>query len=247
MSILNSARPLEAVETGRLWVVYGKSGSGKTAFIGTFPKPLLYIQFGDDGLGTLKGIDGITVVAPETVQDLKDLIVELKKDKKYKTIACDTFSLLVEEWIDSNAAKKKKRMSQQMWGDLKTDASELVKSFKAVSKLGKDVILTCHEVMDSIDGMEEEISPDVRPSINKGVRTYLEAMANFGIHTVVIQKDEPQEDGTTKTTYVHGAHLSPNPYYWTKLQVPTGTKIPSFASNLTYKKLMTRLSGERKV
>ena len=241
MGVLDKAKPLEAVTSGKLWVTYGKSGSGKTAFIGGFPKPLLYIQFGDDGSGTLEGIEGIKIIRPESFTELKDILLELRKDKVYKTVACDTFSLLVEEWIDANAAKKNKRMSQQMWGDLKTDASELIREFKGIAKLGKEVVLTCHEVNDGIEGMEEEILPEVRPSMNKGVRTYLEGMANFGIHMVVKQKDKPQDDGTVKTTYIYGAHIGPNPYYWTKTQKPPSMKIPSFVPNLTYTKLKNRL------
>lgn len=245
MSVLDNAVPLEEVTTGRLWVIYGKSGAGKTAILRSFPKPMLYIQFGDDGLGTLDGTAGITVIRPKDFAELKQLLVELRKDKKFKTIACDTFSLLVEEWIDENSTKKKKRMSQQMWGDLKTDASELIKEFKNLSKIGRDVVLTCHETKDIIEGLEDEIVPDIRPSLNKGARTYLEALANFGVHVAVIEKEVENEDGTMSSTYVHGVHIAPNPFYWTKIQKSPDIKLPKFIPNFTYNKLMSRLSGER--
>lgn len=247
MGILNKAKDLTSVAVGKMWVVYGKSGSGKTAFIGSFPKPMLYIQFGDDGYDTLQGIPGIQIIRPDNVTELKDLLVELRKVTKYKSVVCDTFSLLVEEWTNENATKKKKRMSQQMWGDLKSDASEIIQYFKQICRDQPiDVVLTCHEVRDMVDGLEDEILPDIRPSMNKGARTYLEAMANIGIHMAVIEKEVTDEEGNVSTQYVHGAHVGPNPYYWTKLQKPKEIKVPSFVPNITYTKLISRLNGKRR-
>ena len=230
--------------TGKLWVLWGKSGSGKTHMLSTFPKPILYLQYGDDGTGTIEDVDGIDVIVIEDQKHLEGLLEEARLDEQYATVAVDTFSLFVNEWIDENAVQKKKRVTQQMWGDLKTDTEKLVKMAKTLSKF-KTVVLTCHEATDVIEGMEDEIMPDVRPSVSKGARTYLESMANFGIHLTVIEKDVERSDGTTDTVIRHAAHIAPNPYYWTKLQKPASIKVPKLVVNPTYDKIMKLMKGEK--
>lgn len=244
MGLIDKAVSVKDISTGKLWVLWGKSGSGKTNMLATFPKPILYLQYGDDGTGTIEDADDIDVIVIEDQKHLEGLLEEARLDEHYATVAVDTFSLFVNEWIDENAVQKKKRVTQQMWGDLKTDTEKLIKMAKTLSKF-KTVVLTCHEATDVIEGMEDEIMPDVRPSVSKGARTYLESMANFGIHLTVIEKDVERSDGTTDTVIRHAAHIAPNPYYWTKLQKPASIKVPKMVVNPTYDKIMKLMKGEK--
>lgn len=244
MGILDTAVDIKKLGQRNLWVIWGKSNSGKTWLISTFPKPLLYLQIGDDGANTIANVNGIDAIPIKSIQDLKTVAEEALKDKKYKTIAVDTFSFIVNEWTDEKIIKKGKRMTQQSWGDLKIEQEELI---KAMHKLAKKhiVVLSCHESTDSIEGMEDEITPDVRPSVSKGARTYLEGMANYGIHTTKISK-EVTKGNTTKEVVKYAAHLGPNPYYWTKLQIDPSIKVPDRIINPTYDKIMQIINGEQK-
>lgn len=243
MGILDKAEPLSEVKHGNFWVIYGKSGSGKTHLLSTFPKPLLYVQIGDDGTNTIDETDeGIRVLEISSLSSMDTLCKELENDDFYATVAVDTFSLMVNEWIDAEAVQKNKRVTQQMWGDLKTDTEKYIRKFQKLSK-DRIVVLTCHEVSDAFEGMEDEIMPDIRPSVSKGARTYLEGMANYGIHCTVIQKDQDQEDGTVKTVDAHAVHLGSNPYYWVKTQKPASVKLPSLVINPTYRKIMKLIKG----
>lgn len=241
-SPLDEAVDISALGQREFWVIYGKSGSGKTKVLSSFPKPMLYIQIGDDGSNTISDIDGIKAIRCRDVPHLKQLLIAAQKDKKYATIAVDTFSLMVNEWLDENAVQKKKRVTMQMWGDMKVETEEIIK-LGWILALDKKVVFTAHETTDSFDGMEDEILPDVRPSVSKGARTYLESMANYGIHTVITSKDKEQEDGSTQTVEVYAAHLAANPYYWTKTQKPASIKLPKIMINPTYSKIMKRLKG----
>lgn len=236
MGLLDSAVDINELGQRNLWVIYGKSNSGKTYVSSTFPKPMLYIQIGDDGSHTIARVKGIEAVSLSSIKQLKDIAKELYKDKKYKTVVVDTFSLLVNEWVDENIIKKNKRMTQQSWGDLKTETEELIKEMHKLARK-HIVVLTCHEATDSIDGMEDEISPDVRPSVSKGARTYLEGMANFGIHTTKISK-EVTKGNTTKEVVKYAADIGPNPYYWTKLQIDPSIKVPERIINPSYSKFI---------
>ena len=242
MGLLDSAVDIHELGQRNLWVIYGKSNSGKTYVASTFPKPMLYPRIGDDGSNTIARVEGIKGVPLNSTKQLKDIAKELQKDKAYKTIVVDTFSLLTNEWVDENVIKKNKRMTQQFWGDLRTETEELVKEMHKLARK-HIVVLTCHEATDAIDGMEDEIAPDVRPSVSKGARTYLEGMANYGIHTTRIVK-EVTKGNTTKEVVKYAADIGPNPYYWTKLQIDPSIKVPSRIINPTYDKFMEIIGGE---
>lgn len=242
MSILDEVVDISEVPQGKLVIVYGKSASGKTQFGSTFPKPMLYIKIGDDGVNTIKTTKGIKLIEVKTAGKLKEALTELKKDKTYKSVFVDTFSLVVNEWKDENIIQKKKKMTQQSWGDLLTETEEIIRKAHELSKF-KWVILSGHEVTDTIEGMEDELLPDVRVSVSKGARTYLEGMANYGIHMIKIQKEVDSEEGT-KTVVKYAADIGPNPYYWTKLQIPPTVKVPKRIINPTFDKLMKTIKQE---
>lgn len=221
--------------------IYGKSGSGKTELGSTFPKPMLYLQVGDDGSNTIKSKKGIKALRIKNLAELSAVLKELidlaeHGKLKYKTVFADTFSMVTNIWIKENALDKNKKMTQQMWGDLKTETEELI---RLCHRLAEHcwVLASCHEVSDSFEGMEDEILPDIHPSTTKGARTYLEGMSNYGLHTL-IKKKEVTVDGVDKTIATYICQIGPNPYYWTKLQKPKDLKVPAQVRDLTYQKLI---------
>ena len=242
MGVLDRRKPINEVGKRKLVVIYGQSNTGKTVLSSTFPKPMLYISIGDEGSNPIADVEGIDIVKLETALELKNVFDELLKTKtEYQSIVVDTFSLYVNVWTHDNIISKHKRMTQQDWGNLKTDTEEIIRLAHKVAA-DKWVILTCHEIADAFEGLEEEITPDIRPNVSKGVRTYLEGMTNLGIHTARLSK-VVEKDGKEKTLVKYAAHIGANEYYWTKVQVAPGTKIPSTIVNPSYDKLMEILGG----
>lgn len=241
MGYLSQAVDISELGQRNLWVPWGKSGTGKTKFVATLPKPMLYVRIGDDGSNTIANVEGIQAIHAESLEQLKEIGKELLKDKKYKSVAVDTFSMITNVWIDQNIVQKKKKMTQQAWGDLKVETEELIKIFHEVART-HIVALTCHESNDTIEGMEDEIIPDFRPNTTKGARTYLEGMANYGIHMAKMKKTVVK-DGVEKEVVRYVAHLGANSYYWTKLQIDPSIKIPDAMANPSYDKIMQLITG----
>lgn len=244
MGILNRKKPLKDIDQRKLVVVYGKSNTGKTVFSSTFPKPLLYLSIGDDGSNPISEIEGIDSIKLDTALELKQALTELLDSKKdeYQSIVIDTFSLFVNVWTHDNIISKNKRMTQGDWGNLKTDTEEIIRlAHRLAERMW--VILTCHEAADAFEGLEEEITPDIRPNVSKGARTYLEGMANYGIHCTKLSKTV-EKNGVEKTLVKYAAHVGANEYYWTKVQVPKEVNVPSTIINPTYEKLMEALGGK---
>lgn len=241
--MIEGVKPISELPEGKLVVTYGRSGSGKTWFGGTFPKPLLLLKVGDDGGNTIKKVDDVYVKEITIIGQLKDTLKSLLKDEEFVTVFVDTFSLLVNEWKNENIISKKKKMTQQAWGDLATDTEECVRLAHKLSKK-KWVVLSCHEVTDTVEGMEDELLPDVRCSVSKGVRSYLEGMANYGLHMVKIQKEVENKKGETELKVRYAADIGPNPYYWTKIQADPSIKVPKRIINPTFDKLMSIVNAD---
>lgn len=233
--MLENTTSIKDFSQGKFVALYGKSGSGKTTLGATFPKPMLYVKIGDDGSSVIKDVEGIDAIEISKISEINVLIKELEADKKYKSVFFDTFTLIVNEWKNENIVAKKKKMTQQSWGDLLTDTEEIVRKLHRLSK-NKWIIISGHEVTDSIEGMEDELLPDVRMAVSKGARTYLEGMVNYGLHTIVIEKDV-EKNGETKTVTKHAVDIGPNPYYWTKFQCVKAKKVPKRMLNPTFEKL----------
>lgn len=243
MGILNEAVDIAKLGQRNLWVLWGKSGSGKTHFISTLPKPLLYIQIGDDGSNTIANVEGIKAIRANTIDRLKKIGEELKNDKTYKSVAVDTFSMITNVWVDINATQKNKKMTLQMWGDLKIETEELIKIYHEVAATHV-VALSCHEANDTIEGMDDEVIPDFGPSTSKGSRIYLQGMANYGVHFTKIKKTvADKETGEEKEVVKYAAHIGANPYYWTKFQIDDSIKVPSVMINPSYTKIINLISG----
>lgn len=244
MGLLSEARDISELGQRNLWVAWGKSGTGKTHFGATFPKPMLYIQIGDDGTNTIAKVPGIKAIRADSTDKLKKIGEELKTDTKYKSVFVDTFSMITNVWIDTNSVQKKKRMTQQMWGDLKIETEELIRIFHEVAETHM-VILSCHEANDTIEGMDDEVIPDFGPSTSKGSRIYLQGMANYGIHFTKIKKNViDKATGEEKEVVKYAAHLGPNPYYWTKFQIADNIKLPAVMINPSYDKIIEKIGGK---
>lgn len=242
MGILSRAKPIKDNSQHKLVVVYGQSNTGKTVLSSTFPKPLLYLSIGDEGSNPISNVEGIEIIPIATALELKNVLDELLNTKTdYASVVIDTFSLYVNVWTQDNIISKKKRMTQQDWGNLKTDTEEIIRLAHKLAAT-KWVVLTCHEVADAFEGLEDEIAPDIRPNVSKGVRTYLEGMSNLGVHTSRLSKTV-EKDGKSKTVVKYACHLGANEYYWTKVQVAPNQNVPSIVINPSFDKLMEILGG----
>lgn len=242
MGILDRKKPISEVGKRKLVVIYGQSNTGKTVLSSTFPKPLLYISIGDEGSNPIAETEGIDIIKLDTAIELKNVLDELlNTETDYQSVVIDTFSLYVNVWTHDNIISKHKRMTQQDWGNLKTDTEEIIRLAHKLAA-NKWVVLTCHEVADAFEGLEDEITPDIRPNVSKGVRTYLEGMTNLGVHTSRMTK-VVEKDGKEKTLVKYACHIGANEYYWTKVQTTPDKKIPAIVVNPSFDKLMEIIGG----
>ena len=238
--IKNNLVPQEmsTFENGNFYVVYGKNHSGKTHFIGTFPN-LLVVSFKDQGLNTLKGIKGAKYIIWDDTPEALIEFCQMYKDSPFETIAFDTLGVYQEHVIAMiKSTLKKKKMEIQMWGDLGDYFSNALMAMKELS-MTKNVIVSFHEQPETIEGYENEITPNVSIAVYGNViKKTLYGIANYVIHMFIYDYVDPS---TMKSSYYHAAHIGVNPYYWTKFQ--SEFPVPDIIFNPSYDVLMDIKKG----
>lgn len=229
---------IQNFDNGNFWVFYGRNSSGKTHLIGTFPK-LLVVSFKDQGLNTLKGIPGAKYIVWDDTPEALIEFCKLYKDSPFETIAFDTLGVYQEEVIAMiKSTLKKKKMEIQMWGDLGDYFSNVLMAMKDLS-MTKNVIVSFHEAPETVEGYENEITPNVSVAVYGNViKRTLYGIANYVIHTFVY---DHVDTTTMKSTYYHACHVGVNPYYWTKFQ--SEHYVPDIVFNPSYSELMKIKNG----
>ena len=79
-------RPISEITHHLSFVIYGRSGVGKTTFAATFPKPILLVDIRDKGTASIAEHKGIDVMQLDDWEDVEKLYFMLKHEpRKYKT------------------------------------------------------------------------------------------------------------------------------------------------------------------
>lgn len=79
-SLLSRAKPVSEIESYTAMLIYGDSGTGKTAFASTAPKPALILDLKERGTETVRMVKGIDVISIETWEEFEEMFWELKDD-----------------------------------------------------------------------------------------------------------------------------------------------------------------------
>ena len=72
-SILDRIKPVADLKTNLVMLVYGRSGTGKTHFGSTFPKPILFIDTNERGTETIAQEEDIYVVRVTEWSEMDEL------------------------------------------------------------------------------------------------------------------------------------------------------------------------------
>ena len=210
--LLGSLVPFES--RGELKVlVYGDSGTGKTVFWSSFPKPILAILC-SGGRGTneldsaeacnLKGITPYYLGDPSygagygtgSCDDLLTLAEELQSDNYYSTIVIDHWTgiqdLRIAEilGLDEIPVQKNWGMaSREKYGERSVNMKKYLRGF--MDLVDKKVVFVCQELVTNVEPQSDlDILPHVSPALSDSVRDWLEPAANYIIRTFIKQRTE---------------------------------------------------------
>lgn len=221
-------------------VVYGRSGSGKTTFSSSMPKPLLLADVKDRGTDSISDVDGISVLSVKTWADFEDLYWFLSKDTKFKSVVIDTVSqlqdLAILEVNSNSKAGGWGTMTKQQWGEV---ASLLKTWLIRYRDLDKHVMFIAQDRVFNGDEESEDngIDPQMGPRLMPSVASTINAGVDIVAHTFLRQHTEIQvvnKKRVQKRQIQYAMRVGPNPSFITKIRKPKKVVVPEFIVNPTY-------------
>lgn len=198
-------------------LVFGKQGTGKSTFVGTFPN--INLVDTEDGqtyyLGKNKNIKGVMrTVSEKEVQETLDELNDEETLKTFDTIVIDSGTKLYENMqsaayeVAENRARKQRNkgadidlddinISQRDWGHIKRWNQQLATSYILFSEMGKWCVVTAHQKDEMRDATKVEKKALGVDKIKIGEIPDLAKKAEHDFDIVIQTFTEETDDGET--------------------------------------------------
>lgn len=249
-SILDKIKPVSELETNLVMLVYGRSGTGKTHFGSTFPRPALFIDTNERGTETIAQEDGIDVVRVTDWQEMDELLWALKDGMEYESVVIDQVTNLQDLGMWEVLRKQRKgrdeTFSQRNWGQLSGMLKQFITDFRDLADQ-YNLLLIAHERIDEPgdEDAEEHIEPNIGARVMPSVGTFLEGAVD-AIGCTFIKERWETEDREEVRHVDYCMRIGPHAFYSTKIRRPVSAgPIPELIVNPTYQKIKDLITGKK--
>ena len=229
---MNILKPSK-IKKSKSYVLYGRSGTGKTTLSASFPGKILLIDVRDDGIDSISDMDDkIDIVSTETWDDFELTYQYLKrKKKKYSTVVIDTVTqlqlLCLEHICNKTSVTNWGDVSRQQYGKASNMLQSWILKFR---DLPLETVFTAQDRIFNTDNEEvdSEITPAVGPRLMPSVASFLCASCTL-VGECFINHSE-------KKGAQYMLRVSPHSYYITKVRKPKSVELKDI-TNPSYKKI----------
>lgn len=244
----------EDLSSANSWVVYGRSGSGKTTFAGSFPTPILFLDILDQGTDSLIGIKGVEVMEISSTDDLEMVYEYLSNNPDaYKSVVMDTVSNLQQIVVQEVAEKKSRTsksnagswgsLSRQDWGAVSEYMKHWLVNYRDLGRehdiemvfIAQDRAFNLEDA-DSEDGaITPEVGPRLSPSIASALNAAVSVIVNTFIRVRTIKTKDPKTGKrSSKQRIEYALRVGANPIYVTKARKAKEIELPDFIDDPSY-------------
>lgn len=252
---------VEDVDNPRSWAIYGSQGTGKTTLLGSFPKPILLLDFNEKGTDSVVDIADLDVARIKSRAQLEAVFWALKRGtlrskkskKPYKTIGWDTVTqaqqMVIEDVSGSDEPMSFGTLSRQEWGEVSGSMKKYIVDFR---DLDMETVFLCQQRIipprdDEVD--DGNVTTEVGPALQPAVAMSLNSNVNFIGQTfkrLLIKKKEVGKGKTVKVKKIQYCLLvGPDDVRLSKIRKPRNVVPPEFLINPTYKDLIEAIEGEK--
>ena len=252
-SILDRIQPVSDLKTNTVMLVYGRSGTGKTHFGSTFPKPILFIDTNERGTETIALEDDIDVVRVTEWAEFDELywaLLNKETSVQYTSVVIDQVTNLQDIGMTEVLRKARKgrdeTFTQRNWGQLSGMLKQTISDFRDLSD-HYNLLLIAHErVFDGGDDEDEAIEPSIGARVMPSVGSFLDGAVD-AIGCTFIKERWETEDKDEVRHVDYCMRIGPHAFYSTKIRRPVSAgPIPELIVNPTYKKIKDLTSGKSK-
>lgn len=248
-SIVSRIAPVHELPKFTSMLIYGKSGTGKTAFLGTFPKPLLLLEVKEKGTDTIANVEGVDVISINQWSDVEEVYWHLKGDKtKYKSIGIDQITGLQAIVMEHVKARKGKDaadlVTRQEWGEIAGTMNTWLMNYRDLVEQKLHVCFIAHErTNESEETVDGAIDPSIGPRLSPSVASLVNGAVSVIGNTFIREKFKKVQREKVRTVQ-YCMRVGPHAYYTTKIRRPKEITPPDVLTNPTFEKLMAVTRGE---
>lgn len=246
-SIIDRIKPASEHQTQVSALVYGRSGTGKTAFAGTWPKPAIILDIREKGTETVANVDGLEVIRIDRWEEFEQFYWYLKSQKtKYKSIIVDQISNLqmiaMEKVRRDNNFNEHDTFSKRDWGSVSGMLQTWLFNYRDLVEHGFHVLFIAHEkTIASDEQTEEQIDPNIgarlMPSVVGAINGAVSVIGNTFVREQFVGDDQ-----TRLVQYC--MRLGPHAYYTTKIRQPMDSETVDVMVNPSFDKILSIMKGE---
>jgi len=249
--ILSKVKSVADIQTYLKLLIIGPTGTGKTTTLATFPKPIMILDFREQGTDSISHYgDDIKILPVEDIDEVDQLYWYLREgNHPYQTIAWENVGqaqdLFVKKAKEEDGKDEDSHAHKGIWGDAAAKFKSRVMDYR---DLPMHTIFTSHPRVTESDEEDEDaggIAPEVGPRTMPSVATTLVGAVNIIGHTFIRESATRDEEGKLHREMQYAMRLGPHPYYLTKVRKPPDKGVtPEYIINPNFEELMKVTLGE---
>lgn len=240
--------PVSQLESTISMLAYGKSGTGKTTFSSTFPKPLLLMDIREKGWDSIANVKGVDVAKVDRWEQFEEMYWYLAEgNHKYKTVVIDQVTTLQDLALNKSLREAGKKETDALSKRDFGHASGLMKTwllnYRDLIDVGINVVFLAHDRAQEGDETEDnQIDPSVGPRMMPSVASFLNGAVKLIGHTFIRETTEIV-DKRRKRLISFAMRIGPHAYYVTKARSLVGVTVPQVVVDPTHEKLAAVMQG----
>lgn len=246
-SIEDSIKSIGEIDSYLTMLCYGKSGTGKTVFAGTWPKPLLLLDIREKGYESVLDVEGIDVLPIEKWEQLEAAYWFLESRKtKYKSIVIDQLTamqaLSMQKIRDDKDMDADEVISQRSWGQISGLMQTWIYNFRELCGKGYHVLFNAHErLREPQEEDDDRIAPSVGANLMQSATSFVNGAVSVIGNTFI--REVEGEDKKTQVQFC--MRVGPHAYYAAKIRRPISAgAAPGIIVNPTFEKIIKVSRGE---
>lgn len=249
-----SSTPVPIHPVGRLPQVlsvlaYGRSGTGKTTFASTFPKPLLLLDVREKGFDSVSNVKDLDVGEITNWEDFEAMYWFLAEGKqKYKTVVIDQVTqlqdLAIIKVMKDDGKDPKEQITKRNWGQAAGLMKSWLLNYRDLIDQGIHVVFLAHDRMTSgeDDSGEDQIDPSVGARLMPSVASFVNGMVKI-IGNTFIRETYSIENKRKKKSVEYSMRIGAHAYFTAKARSPVGSSVPESIVNPSFDQLVSVMQG----